>query len=172
MEHNGDGSKEKCKGNVNNHGVSRWSHWNARKVMKDLMKTGELTREKRSRKHFEDDTLIETVWYILHSNNVQLMSWGTRQLYINGCRTQFPVLVRRCSVDVMWRNYARDRDSYPNGVKKVRRTLFCDIASKITRGDTKKRACKDYKLHALFYQNSNLLRTIIYDHVRSTDKRK
>lgn len=168
---NVSGNQEKVL-KTNTNSVSKWRHWNSRKDMNVLMESGELGLERRSRKHFEDETLRETVRYILQSNNVQLMSWGTRRLCINGARTQFPVLVRRSSVDVIWRNYARERCSYPSGVKKVGRTLLCDIASKITRGETKQRACIDYKLHALFYQNGNLIRRIIDDQVRTTVTRK
>lgn len=180
-EGNGQGScgapKENCNGiekkeNKKKDGRSVWKHWSARKDMKLLMDTGTTGKEKKSRKHFEDDTLHETVRYILQSNNIQLLSWGTRRLYVDGQRRQFPVLVRKASIDVMWRNYARDRCNYPAAVKKVRRTLFCDIASKLTRGDVKQRDCIEYKLHGLVYENAKLLRRIVDDHVLNSSTRK
>lgn len=158
--------------NVYSNGISMWRHWHSRKDMAVMMQCGKVGQERKNRKCFEDQTLRETVRYILQGNNVQLLSWGTRKMFVNGQRRQFPVLVRRSSVDVMWRNYARERSRFPSGVKKVRRTVFCDIASKLTRGDTKQRACIDYKLHALVYQNINTLGRIIENHVRECDKRK
>lgn len=120
-----------------------WKHWNARKDLQVIIHTGNIRSGKWSPRHFENETLRETVRYILQSNNIQLLSWGTRRLFVEGEQSQFPFLVRKASVDVMWRIYAKDRCSYPTGIKKVRRTLFCDIVSKITHGDTKQRACID-----------------------------
>lgn len=51
-----------------------------------VMDTGKITACKRSRKHFEYDTLREPVRYILLSNNIQLLPWGTRRLMIDGDR--------------------------------------------------------------------------------------
>lgn len=140
--------------------------------MQKLFHEGTVVKGKRSCKHFEDDTIRETVRYILQSNNIQLLSWGTRRLYVDGQRRQFPVLVRKASIDVMWRNYTREKFSYPSGVKKLIPTLFCDIVTKLTRGDVKQRACIDYKLHGLVYENVKMLRRIVDDHVRDCNKRK
>lgn len=64
-------------------GRSVWKNWSSRKDMQVLMDTGTIGKGKKSRKHFEDDTLCDTVRYILRSNNIQLLSWGTRRLHVD-----------------------------------------------------------------------------------------
>lgn len=87
-------------------------------------------------------------------------------MFVDGNMRKIPVLVRKVGVDVMWRNYDRDRFNYPSGIKKVQRTLLCHIESKLTRGNVKQRVCMDYKLYGIFYEKTNLLRRIIDDHIR------
>lgn len=153
-------------------GLSEWSHWNSRKMMKCVLADGGPRPLKESRKYFGQDTLRETVRYVLQSTNVHLLSWGTRRLLVNGVPTRFPVLVRKVSVNVMWRNYSSSECAYPSDVKKVRRTFFCLIVKKLTRGDVKQRASIDYKLHGLVYENAATLRRLIDDHARQKEERR
>lgn len=151
---------------------SRWRHWYARRDMRHIIDTGNLKPGRKVKMCFTEETLRETVRYILQTNNVQLLSWGTRRLYIHGERRQFPVLVRKVGMEVMWRCYERDKTGYPPTLKKVGRTLFCDIVYKLTKGDVKQRDFVDYKLHGLVYENTDIIKRIIDDHVRDVEKRK
>lgn len=151
---------------------SRWSHWYARRDMRHILETGRLKPARKPRKAFEEDTLRETVRYILQNINVQILAWSTRRLYIHGERRQFSVIIRKVGVEILWSCYAKDKTGFPPTVRKVDRTLFCELDSKLTKGDVEQRACVDYKLHGLVYENSNIIRRIIDDHARDVSKRK
>lgn len=56
-------------------------------------------------------------------------------------------------------------------MRKVGRKLFCAIVGKPLSGDVKQRACVDYKLHALVYENNERLRRIIDNHVNDRNRR-
>lgn len=64
------------------------------------------------------------------------------------------------------------KDVFCDRTKKVCRTLFCSIVSRLTKGDIKQSACVDYKLHALAYENVSTLRRIIEDQVREPEDRR
>lgn len=54
----------------------------------------------------------------------------------------------------------------------MKRTTFTSIMSVLTTGDVKQRACVDYKLHALVYENASVLRRVIEDHISVIETRK
>lgn len=124
------------------------------------------------RKSFDDQSIEETLKYVLSDMNVQLMSWGTTRIKVNGEKKRFQHLVRKVGIEVMWRNYGRESQLFSANTKKVGRTLFCSIVSRLTKGDIKQRACVDYKLHALEYENVSTINRIIEDHVREMKDRR
>lgn len=170
---NREGTKISMKGKkIVSNSRSMWRHWCARRDMRNILQTGKLEPARNVRTCFEEYTLQETVRYILQGNNVQLLSWGTRRLFIHGERRQFPLFVRKVGIEVLWRFYAKDKAGFPTIVKKVGRTLFCEIVSELTKGDVKQRACVDCKLHNLVYENSDIIKRIIDNNVRDIKKRK
>lgn len=152
--------------------ISRLEHWRGRRDMRTILAEGALHEASKHRKRFDEDSLTETVRFILSSNNIHMLSWGVRRVLIGGERIQFPTLVRKTAMETLWRIYARKSMKLPRNVRKVGRTVFCGIVSKLTRGDVKQRACVDYKLHALVYENTERLKRIIDDNVREYDERK
>lgn len=72
----------------------------------------------------------------------------------------------------LWEMYDADKRRTANEGRKLKRTTFTSILSKITTADTKQRACVDYKLHALVYENASTLKRIIEDNVEVQTIRK
>lgn len=152
--------------------VSRWIHWRSRNDMLSMISKGDLSTVRKVRRSFDDNSIRETLMYILNDNNVHLLSWGTKRMKVNGEKLRFLHLVRKVGIEVMWRNYRKENGEFSEGTKKVGRTLFCDIVSRITKRNIKQRACVDYKLHALVYENTSTLKQIIDDQVRDSEQRK
>lgn len=152
--------------------VSAWEHRSARNNLVRMTTTGTVVKERKRRVGIADDVIRATVQYILQSNNVQYMAWGTRRILADGRKLRFPVLIRKTGAETMWRNYAKDGTVLPMGKAKVKRTTFMEIVSKLTTADVKQRACIDYKLHALVYENCTTLERIVDDKVVEAKVRK
>lgn len=60
----------------------------------------------------------------------------------------------------MWRKYAKEETLIPD-TRKHMRTLFIDVVKSITKGDVKIRACVDYILNALAFENFANLRNVV-----------
>lgn len=101
-------------------------------------------RRKRSMK-----TLLDNVFVNNHCDHVQLMSWGTKILKVRRKYQCFPLLTRKRSSEVLWSKYAKDDVTFRNGMGKLKRSLFIDIATTLTKGDFKPRAWVKYKMHDL-----------------------
>lgn len=110
--------------------------------------------------------------FILNGTNAQLLSWGTKRLVVDGETSRFPVIVRKMCQEKIWEQYSDSSTVLGPSVKKLKRTAFKKILSLLTKGDEKQRACVDYKLHALVYENASLLKRIIDDHVVVVETRK
>lgn len=144
----------------------------ARVDMKNIETYGGVVQRTKYRKYFQDDKLKYTLRFIFMSTNVQLMAWGTRRIKCNGEYKRFPLMMRKMSTEAMWRRYAVDSTMFPEGVSKVKRTVFIDIVNTLTKADINQRACIDYKLHGLVYENVNILRRIIEEQVGESEKRR
>lgn len=116
------------------------------------------------------ENIRETLKYVLQANNVQLMAWGTRRIRVNGEHKRFLLLVRKTCIHKMWLQCKAGKNILPDGMKKLKRTLFANIVSALTKGYLKQCAYIYYKLHALVYENSCTIMRIIEDHVRGTKK--
>lgn len=159
--------------NIGNLRTSKYAQERGRKDMMQILQDGTITKHGKNRRMFDEDTIKKTVHYILHSDHVQLLSWGTKRLKVRGGEyTRFPSLTRKVSCEVMWRKYSSDIDSFSEGMRKLKRSKFIQIATALTKDDVKQRACVDYKLHALVYENATTLKRIIEDQVREKDIRK
>lgn len=145
--------------------VSAWGHRSARSNMSRMMATGKVVKERKKRVGIPDEVIRATVQYILQSNNVQYMAWGTRRIVVDGKKLRFPVLVRKVGGEAMWRNYAKDGTVVRDPFRKVKRTTFMEVVRRLTCADVKQRACIDYKLHALVYENCTTLERIVEDKV-------
>lgn len=64
--------------------VSKWEHWRGRKDLRAIISDGTMDNGPKPRKRFDDESLCETVRFILCSNNVQLLYWGVRGIYTCG----------------------------------------------------------------------------------------
>lgn len=102
--------------------VTRWVHWRARNDMVRMTVKGTVNQMKKVRKVFDDESIERTLKYILSDMNVQLMSWGTTRIKVNGKKMRFPHLVKKVGIEVMWRNYGRDSQFFSDKTKKVGRT--------------------------------------------------
>lgn len=72
----------------------------------------------------------------------------------------------------MWRKYSTCTKSFPEGMRNLKRSNFHQIATALTKDDLKQKACVDYKIHALVYENETILKRIIEDQVRDNEVRK
>lgn len=137
-----------------------------------LSNEGMLLSRPLARRRFEVEVVTDAVKFMLDANNVQLMAWGTIRLEIDGRTVRFPQLVRTVTLERIWQAYnAKDGRECESG-RKLKRTTFISILRKITTADTKQRACVDYKLHALVYENASTLKRIIEDTVPVEKTRK
>lgn len=75
-------------------------------------------RTKGTKRKVGSDTIYETVKYILNSSNVQMMSWGTKRIVVDGESNRFPVLVRKVCGEKMWDNYNSENTVLGPAVKK------------------------------------------------------
>lgn len=73
---------------------------------------------------------------------------------------------------VICRKYVADTVTLPAGMRKLKRFAFVDIVKTLKKGDVQQRACVNYKLHALVYENSSSLKRIIGDRVREKTDRE
>lgn len=152
--------------------ASKYVHCRARLDMKMMEEHGAVSKRRKSRKVFDDETLKNTLRFIFMSANMQLMAWGTRRIKINGEYKIFTLMMREISNEAMWRRYAMDSVVFPDGVSKVKRTVFIDIVRTLMKANISQLACIDYKLHALVYENSCTLQRIIEEQVRRTEERR
>lgn len=111
------------------------------------------------RKMYELTQVEHVVKYILRDSNVQRVSWGTKTVLLKGEEVNFPRLIRRKEIELMWREYV---DRHPDPRDRVGETSFKKIAKGITSSDMK--ACKavDYVSGILMYENFDKLRAIVY----------
>lgn len=78
-------------------------------------------------------------------------------------------------MELIWQTYNKDSPHSEEvvGVKrKLKRTTFTSIMSRLTTSDMKQRACVDYNLHALVYENGSILKRIIDDNIEVCKLRK
>lgn len=125
------------------------------------------------RRKFEEESIWETVRFMLSANNVQLMAWGTTRLNIRGRNLWFPQLVRKVTLERILQKYDGDTN-FCGGTerRKMKRTTFRSILSRLITADMKQRACVDYKLNALVYENACVLKIIVNDKVEVVKKTK
>lgn len=111
--------------------------------MIQLLQDGKICKVSRNRRMFDQEIIRRTVHYILHSDHVQQLSWGTKRLKVRGQYTRFPSLKRKFSCEVLWRKYSDNNKSFPDGMRKIKRSKFIEITAAVTKDDVKQRACVD-----------------------------
>ena len=115
---------------------------------------------KHGRKNFGDDVIEGAVRFILRADNFQRMSWGTRCVRCNGKYIRFPAIMKKMTSQSFWRKYNEDHQ-IPENVKPIGRTLFMYLVSLITKAEIRERACVDYMLSTLLYENVEVLRLLV-----------
>jgi hypothetical protein len=107
---------------------------------------------------FKKKSVLQAVNFILDDSNVQLVSWGTKKIILDGHENDFPRLVRREVVverlSIMHAQY------YPEKDDRIGSTSFKKIAKAITCIDQKAKTAVDYVSGILLYDNFDMLRKI------------
>lgn len=70
-----------------------------------LVMTGAMEKEKRGRRHFDDDMLIRLLSFLLRGDKVILLTWGTKRVLYGGERRLFPAVITKTSIEGLWRRY-------------------------------------------------------------------
>lgn len=99
----------------------------------------QVTSAKKTQKLFDVQSIRETLFYIMNGNNVQLLSWGTTRIKINGQKVWFQLIVRNVAIELMRSNYSKENEEFSASTKKVGQTLFCDIFSRLTKDNLPQR---------------------------------
>ena len=134
-----------------------------------LLRTGSIATKRNGRKYFSDVEIKKCVQFIFRSDNTQNLSWGTRRVRCNGKYEKIPCVLRKMSIISLWRKYNNEpEDSYV--VRKVGRTMFCDIVKTLTKTEVRQKACIDYILCALVYDNVEVCQNIIDGMVSDPEK--
>lgn len=141
-------------------------------VWYNVRKDGCLPNAEYAKRRLEDEVITRALRFLFTSNNIQLMAWGTKRLKIRGGNRRFPMLVRKACIEKIWRVYKEHSLTGNDSGKSMSRTTFTTIVSTLTTGDIEQRACVDYKLHVLVYENPSTLKKIIEDQITVIDKRK
>lgn len=106
---------------------------------------------------FKKKSVLQAVNFILDDTNVQLVSWGTKKIILDGHEIDFPRLVRREVVERLSIMYA---EYYPEKDDRIGSTSFKKIAKAITCTDQKAKTAVDYVSNILLYDNFDMLRKI------------
>jgi hypothetical protein len=118
----------------------------------------ELKVQKRTVRKYSAVAVTNAVDFVLNDANVQRISWGTKEVTIDGKTETFPHLIRKKAV----RNMARDYlEHYPDVVDRVGLTSFEKIVRTITHHDQKAKEAVDYVSGQLLYDNLTMVRRII-----------
>ena len=131
-----------------------------------LLKNGFLTTSKYSRRRFHESVIHHLVRFIFRPDNAQLMSWCTVRLKLKGVYHRFPVVRRKGTIEILYEKYNLEL-GLRSGVARVGRTVFIQIASKLTCGQVKERESIDYYQHALVFENMNNVMSMVENECRS-----
>lgn len=55
-----------------------------RKEIVEILQYGKISKQKKGRKMFDEDSIKLTILYIFHPDHVQLLSCGTKRLNVRG----------------------------------------------------------------------------------------
>lgn len=92
-----------------------------------LVATGGLKTDPKRRTHFSDLVLLRMLSFLLRTDNVLLLSWGTNRVEYGGSVHRFPAVIRNTSADGLWSCFNDDEMGIGNNVRLVGRTVFRSI---------------------------------------------
>ena len=108
-----------------------------------------IEKNKTTKKRCEDDRIQEVVNFIFRDDNIQMLSWGTKPLFVDGEWVSFPSILRRMEAFPMWHKYSKEIILNGNGKKPICTILFMESVRMLTSGIEGRKSCVDYHLGGL-----------------------
>lgn len=94
----------------------------------NMVATGGLEVETKRLRHFEDGIIMRLLCFLFRADNVELLSWGTKRIVYNGEMQRFPAMIRKRSIEGLWRRYNEEL-GVGNCVRHIGSTVFRCIVS-------------------------------------------
>lgn len=123
-----------------------------------------LNNFQRTIKCYDTAVVKEAVSFILSTENVSYLSWGTKTLKINGTRHKIPAIIRKKTRMSMYNLYQNKYNTIGNNSKRLGHTSFFKIAKALTAGDSQMRRAVDYVTGFLINDSFDVIKQIIGDH--------
>lgn len=137
----------------------------------DLLNDGHIMTIPHGRKIFNDVEILQAVKFMLRSDNVQRMSWGTKCIRLDGVTKKIPAVHRRMSAESIWRRYCKEPTLVEN-TRKLGCSSFKNVLRLITKGEVRIHSCIDYILNGLIYENFCNVKEMVKSKVRDVLKQK
>ena len=126
---------------------------NLRRKYKFMCNGYEVMKPNRFYQRYDDNQVRSAVEYI--TENIQLLSWGTKKIKIDNNTIEIPRMLRTKKTRYMYRDYAKKCQD--RGFPCVGQGTFEKICGTITANDTKARTAVDYASGPLFYDTTKIL---------------
>ena len=161
----GTGKQESGRNSMN-----RKAYTNARKDFHCLEFNGRLERTVHSRKIMIDSTIEHALKFILHQDNAQQISWGSKKVMVDGAIRQLPAITRKRKRINIWRAYSKicERDESAS----MGRSTFFKVINRVTQRDQKSKTAVDYVKGALIHDNFEVIRRVLNSVMLSIDIRR
>ena len=157
-------------------GAAAYAYQRARKDWDFLLSDGRVPQVIHTRKRCSDESIRKAVQYLFRPENVQLLSWGTKRIRLDGKWVDFPAIMRKATCAKIFRLYEEKLSTMRNDVtqeagKILGRSSFLLVAATLTRGQQKRKTAVDYVLGTLVYDNIRCARDLVTGEVDGPDKR-
>lgn len=146
----------------------------ARKEWNVLLCSGMVCKVSHTRRRRKDEDIREALLFIFNPQNVQLLSWGSKSVKVDGKWTTLPAVMRRKTMEHMFRDYKifiENKESRGEIISKpLGRSAFLEICDSVTRGMQKRKAAVDYVLGALAYDNLRVALNVVKGELYASDR--
>ena len=123
-----------------------------------LLSGKSLDPKKKSNRRFDPAAVEHAVKFILSPSNVGILSWGTKNIHLDGRRYVIPALCRKKCPARIFEAYCSIADDSQKSVKRAR---FLEMINLFTAGETKLIRSVDYVTGILVNDNIETLKRII-----------
>ena len=124
----------------------------------------EIVAVKHSRTRFSKASVTAAIKFILQSDNIVTLSWGTRKLRLNGQDVNFPCIMRRRRRSHIVASYVRSVSSLPSSNKLGTNSMF-KLVNLLTTKELKRKSAVDYVYGILVLDATALLRKMIRNEI-------
>ena len=144
---------ENCEGEI----VGKLRFETAKKNLKCLQQGKEIRHTKRTIANYNKCAVEKAVDFILSSDNIQVLSWGHKNLTIGNQEVTLPKICRKRIPEYILRSY---QEMLPKS-KTIGASSFLKLVNAITFNDMKAATAVDYATGILVYDNFDIVQKLV-----------